>query len=109
MLKTAEGLILTVTFLARAHFETIIWYCMLNTISTGESASFCQIFILILIHNFLRKNKYVHKYQKYQVLDKIQIHPYYQCCGSGSGSTCFWASRIRIHYSEVWIRIPILL
>jgi hypothetical protein len=25
----------------------------------------------------------------------------YQC--SGSGSTCFWASRI--HYSEVWIRI----
>jgi hypothetical protein len=36
----------------------------------------------------------------------------YQCCGSGSksgsgstGSTCFWASRIRIHYSEVWTRI----
>jgi hypothetical protein len=31
-----------------------------------------------------------------------------QCCGSGStGSTCFWASRIqiRIHLSEVWIRI----
>ncbi len=27
-----------------------------------------------------------------------------QCCGSGSGSTgstCFWASRIRIHESEV--------
>ncbi len=21
----------------------------------------------------------------------------YQCCGSGSGSTCFWASWIRIH------------
>jgi hypothetical protein len=41
----------------------------------------------------------------------------YQCCGSGSetgsesgsGSTCFWASRIRIqiHYSEVWIRIRV--
>jgi hypothetical protein len=31
---------------------------------------------------------------------------YCQCCGSGStGSTCFWASRIRIHQSEVWIRI----
>jgi hypothetical protein len=30
-----------------------------------------------------------------------------QCCGSGS--TCFWASRIRIHLSEVWIRIRILL
>jgi hypothetical protein len=34
-----------------------------------------------------------------------------QCCGSesGSGSTCFWASwiRIRIHQSEVWIRIRI--
>jgi hypothetical protein len=33
--------------------------------------------------------------------------PYFnQCCGSESGSTgstCFWA--IRIHYSEVWIRI----
>jgi hypothetical protein len=30
-----------------------------------------------------------------------------QCCGSGSGSTgstCFWASRIRIHQTEVWIR-----
>jgi hypothetical protein len=33
-----------------------------------------------------------------------------QCCGSGStGSTCFWASRIRILLSEVWIRIRILL
>jgi hypothetical protein len=34
------------------------------------------------------------------------------CCGSGStGSTCFWASwiRIRIHQSEVWIRIQIRL
>ncbi len=29
-----------------------------------------------------------------------------QCCGSGStGSTCFWASRIRIHLSEICIRI----
>jgi hypothetical protein len=36
----------------------------------------------------------------------------FQCCRSGSGSTgstCFWASRIRIHQSEVWIRIRILL
>ncbi len=40
---------------------------------------------------------------------------FYQCCGSESGSigsTCFWASwiriRIRIHKSEVWIRIRIL-
>ncbi len=35
-----------------------------------------------------------------------------QCCGSGStGSTCFWASRIRIRIqqSKVWIRIRILL
>ncbi len=31
----------------------------------------------------------------------------YQC--SGSGSQCFWASWIRIPYSEVWIRIRILL
>jgi hypothetical protein len=34
-----------------------------------------------------------------------------QCCGSGSEcrSVCFWASwnRIRIHLSEVWIRILI--
>ncbi len=30
-------------------------------------------------------------------IDKIQ------CCGSGStGSSCFWASWIRIHYSEVY-------
>ncbi len=42
-------------------------------------------------------------------------HPkvFNQCWGSGSesgsGSTRFWASRIRIHYSEVWIRIRILL
>ncbi len=28
---------------------------------------------------------------------------------SGSGSTCFWASRIRIHLLEVWIRILIPL
>jgi hypothetical protein len=33
-----------------------------------------------------------------------------QCCGSGStGFTRFWASRIRIHLSEEWIRIWILL
>ncbi len=30
-----------------------------------------------------------------------------QC--SGAGFTCFWASRIRIHQSETWIRIRILL
>ncbi len=30
-----------------------------------------------------------------------------QCYGSGSGSTRFWASWIRIHQSEVWIRIRI--
>ncbi len=32
-----------------------------------------------------------------------------QCWRSGSaGSTgCFWASRIRIHWSEVWIRIHV--
>ncbi len=37
---------------------------------------------------------------------------FYQCSGSVSGSTetaCFWASRIRIHYSGVWIRLRILL
>ncbi len=35
--------------------------------------------------------------------------PKKQCSGSESGSTCFWASwiRIRIHQSEVWIRIRI--
>ncbi len=34
-----------------------------------------------------------------------------QCSGSESwsGSSCFWASRIRIHLSDVWIRIQILL
>ena len=34
-------------------------------------------------------------------------YPAEQC--SGSGSTCFWASRIRIRLSEVWIRIWIRL
>ncbi len=28
--------------------------------------------------------------------------------GFGAGSACFWASRIRIHLSDVWIRIWIL-
>ncbi len=32
-----------------------------------------------------------------------------QCCGSESGSTCFWASWIRNHLSEVWIRILLSL
>ncbi len=31
-----------------------------------------------------------------------------QCSGS-TGSTCFWTSRIRIHQSEVWIRILLSL
>ncbi len=39
---------------------------------------------------------------------KSKRHIKQQCCGSGStGSTCFWTSRIRIHKSEVWIRIRI--
>jgi hypothetical protein len=33
----------------------------------------------------------------------VKISYFAQCCGSGS--TCFWTSRIRIHWSEVWIRI----
>ncbi len=33
----------------------------------------------------------------------------YQCSGSRSESTWFWASRIRVHYSGVWIQIRILL
>jgi hypothetical protein len=39
-----------------------------------------------------------------------QTYCFKQCFGSGSGSTSFWASRIRIliHKSEVWIRIRIL-
>ncbi len=40
---------------------------------------------------------------------QIRIIRLKQCCGSGSGSPCFWASQIRIHPSEVWIRIRILL
>ncbi len=36
-----------------------------------------------------------------------KVYSILQCSGSESvsGSTCFWASRIRIHQSEVWIRI----
>ncbi len=42
-------------------------------------------------------------------LDKLLISRY-QCSGSGStGSTCFWASRIRNHLSQVWIRLRIRL
>ncbi len=36
-----------------------------------------------------------------------KFYAFRQCCGSGP--TCFWASRIRIHLSKVWIRIRILL
>jgi hypothetical protein len=32
-----------------------------------------------------------------------------QCCGSGSGSICLWASQIWIHYGSQEIRIRILL
>jgi hypothetical protein len=35
-----------------------------------------------------------------QPLAKLRLKQF-----SRSGSTCFWASRIRIHLSEVWIRI----
>jgi hypothetical protein len=43
-------------------------------------------------------------------INNMYINSYWQCCGSESGSTgstCFRASwiRIRIHQSEVWIRI----
>ncbi len=34
----------------------------------------------------------------------IKISRKFQCSGS-TRSTCFWASRIRIHESEVWIRM----
>ncbi len=33
-----------------------------------------------------------------KVPDVLCFESFFQCCGSGStGSTCFWASRIRIH------------
>ncbi len=42
------------------------------------------------------------------VTKKIQIYlPRNQCCGSGS--VCFGASWIRIHQSEIWIRLRVLL
>ena len=48
------------------------------------------------------------------VLQHTQREGYsgHQCSGSGSiGSTCFWASRVRIqiHMSEVWIRILLII
>jgi len=43
--------------------------------------------------------------------DVLQWPP--QCSGSGaqyrSGATCFWGSMIRIHKSEVWIRIRLCM
>jgi hypothetical protein len=48
-----------------------------------------------------------------KVLCKIQnLFGFYQCCGSGSGSVgsiYFCASRIRIHFSEIRIKLRILL
>ncbi len=45
---------------------------------------------------------------------RLEINTFLSCCGSESksgstGSTCFWASWIGIHESEVWILIRILL
>jgi hypothetical protein len=51
--------------------------------------------------------------KRFRITNQNIVVPYfYQCCGSGStGSTCFWASwiRIQIHKSEVWIRILLSL
>jgi hypothetical protein len=55
-------------------------------------------------------------FRTYLIYSESNWLPFRQCCGSGSesgsgstGSTCLWASRIRIririHWSEVWIRI----
>jgi hypothetical protein len=76
--------------------------------------------ILRYIH---KENKYSrissHLGEKFVQSSKRKLVPtsastVHQCCGSGSesgstGSTCFWASwiRIRIHQSEVCIRIRI--
>jgi hypothetical protein len=50
-------------------------------------------------------NKYMHAVQRKRRLRESPERCF--CLGSGSGSASFWASRIRIrvHYSEVWIRI----
>ena len=54
----------------------------------------------VAIHQIrIRISKYILSFKKYLIQN--------QCCGSGS--TCFWASRIWIHWSEVWILIRILL
>jgi hypothetical protein len=67
--------------------------------------------VIIHILGSERKIMAVENNKKLKSIRYPTISAFYQCCGSGSksGSTCFWASRIRIHFSEVWIRIRILL
>ncbi len=70
----------------------------------------------VSIVNFNYSTLQVSRYINYKMIELyllwfklFKVYGFFQCCGSGSesgsGSTCFWASRIRIHQSEVWIRI----
>jgi hypothetical protein len=54
---------------------------------------------------FFRTNKFTSAFQA--LINAYGVATYRQC--SRSESTCFWASRIRIYLSEVWIRIRIRL
>ena len=62
-------------------------------ITKKVSWNFCQIGCVTLLWDAL-----------------LNAFPFVQSSGSGSvESICFWASRIRIHWSEIWIQIRILL
>ncbi len=79
--------------------------------SSHTLESWWWLFPFIRENHFLQKSFSVHKVINFSFTFSIVLISVCQCCGSESGSTCFWASRIwiRICQSEVWIWIRIRL
>jgi hypothetical protein len=74
---------------------------------TGKSWCLLHTMVPVFQNKFCLRCRFVMYFST--LISEQNPEPDKQCCGSGS--TCFWASWIwiRIHLSEVWIRIRILL
>jgi hypothetical protein len=78
---------------------------MMDLVSVGSS--FNRTGSDILLPPLLPESRSLVHMRKLKSLDKVTECTLYQFSGyeSGSGSTCFWTTRIRIYQSNVWIRI----